>query len=289
MFLEKAMKISRTVLVVSVIACLGIGVGAYNKFAKAETLEDVLSEIEIEDVKTREQIEQEQKMSEEEKMQAEKKSEREKIYKLIEGKDAENIIFMDLKDGRVVIELLPDLAPGHVYRIKKLTREGFYNGLKFHRVIEGFMAQTGDPKGNGTGGSYMGDMKAEFNNEPHVRGAVSMARAFDPNSANSQFFIVYKDARFLDGKYTLFGRVIYGMNHIDNIKKGDQRQNGAVENPDIIVRMTVAKDLTPDEDEKRLKEFEQKMNKSMTPARRDKNLPSRSGTRSPMHNRRSTY
>ncbi len=156
--------------------------------------------------------------------------------------DKENTLYMDLDYGRVVIELLPDVAPNHVKRIKELTREGFYNGLKFHRVIDGFMAQTGDPLGNGTGGSGT-KLKAEFNSTPHVRGTVSMARAQDPNSADSQFFICFDDANFLDGQYTVFGKVIEGMEYVDMIKKGDARMNGTVTNPDIIVKMQVAADV----------------------------------------------
>lgn len=246
MFLEvlkKIMKISRKIIIIGVIAAVGLGAGTYYKYAKAETLEDVLNSIEIDDVKTREQVEQEKEIEEKQKEENHKVMEREKIKELIKNKDKKNIIFLDLKDGRVVIELLPKVAPDHAYRMKKLAREGFYDGLKFHRVIEGFMAQTGDPTGTGSGGSYLGNLKAEFNNESHVRGTVSMARAFDPNSANSQFFIVFKDSRFLDGKYTVFGRVIYGMEHVDNIKKGNPDQNGMVKKPDVIIGMAVASDL----------------------------------------------
>ena len=149
---------------------------------------------------------------------------------------AENIVLLQLKDGVVEIEMLPNLAPLHVARIKELVREKFYDGLKFHRVIEGFMVQTGDPRGNGTGGSGK-NLNAEFSAEPHVRGIVSMARAQSPNSADSQFFIVTKDSRFLDRNYTVWGRVISGMEFVDNIKKGDANDNGAVVNPDAIVTM----------------------------------------------------
>ena len=155
--------------------------------------------------------------------------------------DKENTLYLDLDYGRVVIELLPEVAPRHVARIKELTREGFYNGLKFHRVIDGFMAQTGDPFGNGTGGSGT-KLQAEFNKTPHVRGTVSMARAQDPNSSDSQFFICFDDARFLDGQYTVFGKVTQGMEYVDMIKKGDSRMNGMVSNPDKIVKMQVAAD-----------------------------------------------
>jgi len=151
--------------------------------------------------------------------------------------DPENTIYLDLKDGRVVIELLPKVAPEHVKRIKELTRKGFYNGLLFHRVIDGFMAQTGDPKGDGTGGSSLPDLKAEFNDETFWRGAVGMARASSPDSANSQFFICLGDSDFLDGQYTLFGRVTEGMEFVDHIAKGEPPAN-----PDKIIRMQVAAD-----------------------------------------------
>jgi peptidylprolyl isomerase len=155
--------------------------------------------------------------------------------------DPENTLYLDVPAGRVVIELKPDLAPGHVARIKELAREGFYDGLNFHRVIDGFMAQTGDPDGDGTGGSGQ-KLKAEFNKGKHVRGTASMARAGHPDSADSQFFICFAPAPFLDGKYTVWGQVVSGMEHIDAIKKGDDDDNGAVDNPDKIVRMQVAAD-----------------------------------------------
>ncbi len=155
--------------------------------------------------------------------------------------NSENVLFIDLKYGRVVIELMPAIAPKHVDRIKTLASRGFYDGIPFHRVIDGFMAQTGDPTGTGTGSSELPDLRAEFNNEPHLRGAVSMARASSPNSANSQFFIVTKDSRFLDGQYTLFGRVIDGMKYVDMIKKGEG-QGGMVKNPDVMVKVRMAKD-----------------------------------------------
>ena len=156
--------------------------------------------------------------------------------------DKENTIYLDLKDGRVVIELLPQVAPQHCARIKELVRQGFYDGIVFHRVIEGFMAQTGDPTGTGMGGSGK-KLRAEFNNMPHVRGAVSMARAQDPNSADSQFFICFDDATFLDRQYTLWGRVTSGMEFVDKIKRGDPRANGVVDKPDKIVKMQVAADV----------------------------------------------
>ena len=155
--------------------------------------------------------------------------------------EPENTLYLDLKDGRVVIEMRPDLAPRHVARIKELVREGFYDGLTFHRVIDGFMAQTGDPRGNGTGGSGV-NIAAEFSDEPHTRGAVSMARSSEPNSADSQFFIVFADARFLDRKYTFWGRVVSGMEFVDKIKRGSKSNNGTVTNPDKIVRMQMATD-----------------------------------------------
>ena len=150
----------------------------------------------------------------------------------------DNIIHMELKTGRVVIELRPDLAPNHVARIKELTGEGFYNGIVFHRVIPGFMAQTGDPTGTGTGGSSKGNLKAEFSREPHVRGTCSMARSSNPNSANSQFFICFDESPWLNGQYTVWGRVIEGMEHIDAIKKGGG-DSGTVSNPDKIISMTL--------------------------------------------------
>lgn len=153
--------------------------------------------------------------------------------------EPENTLYLDLKDGRVVIEMRPDLAPRHVARIKELVREGFYDGLTFHRVLDGFMAQTGDPKGNGTGGSGV-KIKAEFSDEPHTRGALSMARGQSRNSADSQFFIVLADARFLDRQYTFWGRVVSGMEFVDKIKLGSKTNNGTVTNPDKIVRMQMA-------------------------------------------------
>jgi peptidylprolyl isomerase len=155
--------------------------------------------------------------------------------------DLENTLYMDVPAGRVVIEMRPDLAPATVAQIKTLVRQGFYDGLTFHRVIDGFMAQTGDPKGNGTGGSGH-PLKAEFSNEKHVRGTVSMARASDPNSADSQFYIMFAPAPSLDGKYTIWGTVVSGMDNIDKIKKGDPARNGTVTNPDKIIKMQVAAD-----------------------------------------------
>lgn len=152
----------------------------------------------------------------------------------------ENRVYLELKDGKVVIELLPEIAPNHVARIKELVKKKFYDGIVFHRVIDGFMAQTGDPTGTGAGGSGK-KLNAEFSAEPHVRGAVSMARANHPDSADSQFFIVFGDSRFLDGQYTVFGKVTEGMEFVDKIKKGDAGQNGIVHNPDKIIKMYLAK------------------------------------------------
>ncbi len=168
--------------------------------------------------------------------------------KNIKHQDLENILYIDLKQGadskqnRVIIELLPKVAPKHVERIKTLARQGFYDGIVFHRVIDGFMAQTGDPTGTGMGGSKLPDLRAEFSDEPHIRGAVSMARATDLNSANSQFFIVTKDSRFLDGQYTIWGRVIKGMELVDGIKKGGGR-DGKVIDPDRMIEVSVAADV----------------------------------------------
>jgi len=141
-----------------------------------------------------------------------------------------NTLTLETTKGPVVIKMRPDLAPGHVAHIKKLVEEKFYDGIVFHRVIDGFMAQTGCPHGTGTGGSKYPDIKAEFNAEPHVRGTVSMARASNPNSANSQFFICFDDARFLDNQYTAWGNVISGMENVDKIKRGEP-----VRDPDSII------------------------------------------------------
>ncbi len=157
--------------------------------------------------------------------------------------DLENTLYLDLKDGRVVISLRPDLAPGHVARIKELVRAEFYDGVVFHRVIDGFMAQGGDPTGTGTGGSGK-KMKAEFSRvAKHVRGTCSMARAQNPDSADSQFFIMFDKTPSLDGKYTIWGEVTSGMEFVDNIKRGNSLSNGAVEDPDQILRLRVAADV----------------------------------------------
>ncbi len=150
--------------------------------------------------------------------------------------DLENTLYLDLHNGRVTIKLRSDLAPGHVARIKELAREGFYDGLLFHRVIDGFMAQTGDPQGNGTGGSGK-KLKAEFTREPFKRGTVGMARAQSPDSGDSQFFIMFADGAFLNGKYTVWGEVTSGMDLVDKITRGEPPAN-----PDKIVKMQVATD-----------------------------------------------
>ena len=156
-------------------------------------------------------------------------------------KDAENALLLKLKNGDVVIEMFSDDAPNHVARIKELVRAGFYNGLKFHRVIDGFMAQTGCPFGTGTGGSGK-KLKAEFNRRPHLRGTVSMARAMDPDSADSQFFICFAEAPWLNGQYTVWGEVVSGMEYVDMIKRGTG-VNGMVSQPDEIVSVAVIADL----------------------------------------------
>ncbi|HEV2562717.1 MAG TPA: peptidylprolyl isomerase [Rhizomicrobium sp.] len=159
------------------------------------------------------------------------------------ARDAENTIVMELKSGPVVIELKPNLAPNHVARIKELARRGFYDGVVFHRVIPGFMAQTGDPTGTGSGGSDLPDLKAEFSGETHVRGTCSMARSSSPNSANSQFFICFGDAPWLNRQYTVWGQVVEGMEHVDAIKKGGEHNNGAISGaPDKILKMRVEAD-----------------------------------------------
>jgi peptidylprolyl isomerase len=157
--------------------------------------------------------------------------------------DPENTLYMDLKNGRVVIELFPDIAPKHVARVKELAREGFYDNTPFHRVIEGFMAQGGDPSGTGTGGSKLPDLAAEFTSKKHfLRGTVGAARTSDPNSANSQFFIMFAPAPHLDGQYTIWGQVVSGMDLVDQIKRGSG-SGGSVQNPDRIVHMRVAADV----------------------------------------------
>lgn len=150
------------------------------------------------------------------------------------------LLMLQLKDGVVGIQLRPDLAPKHVERITTLANQGFYDGIVFHRVIDGFMAQTGDPTGTGRGGSDLPDLEAEFTSEPFDRGVLGMARSQDPNSANSQFFIMFDEGHFLNNQYTVFGKVTEGMEHVDNIKKGVRALNGQVESPDKIVKMRTA-------------------------------------------------
>jgi peptidylprolyl isomerase len=157
--------------------------------------------------------------------------------------DPQNTVYLETKNGRIVIKLRNDLAPGHAARIKQLTRDGFYNNVPFHRVIPGFMAQTGDgQRGDGTGGSKYPALKAEFSSVPFTRGVVGMARTSDPNSANSQFFIMYGDAPSLNNQYTVIGQVVSGMDVVDKIKKGSAENNGSVADLDKIVKMTVAAD-----------------------------------------------
>ena len=155
---------------------------------------------------------------------------------MVDIKDPENTLILNITHGEVVIELLPDAAPNHVARIKELARESFYDGIVFHRVIDGFMAQTGDPTGTGMGGSGK-NLAAEFNDVPHQRGTCSMARAQSPDSADSQFFICFDSSPFLDGQYTVWGQVISGMDYVDQIKRGEP-----VDDPDQIVSMCVAAD-----------------------------------------------
>ncbi|HET7335646.1 MAG TPA: peptidylprolyl isomerase [Rhizomicrobium sp.] len=152
----------------------------------------------------------------------------------------ENTLTLELKDGPVKIAMRPDLAPGHVARITELANAGFYDGVVFHRVIPGFMAQTGDPTGTGSGGSDLPDLRAEFSKENHVRGTCAMARTSAPNSANSQFFICFADASWLNGQYTVWGKVVEGMEHVDAIKQGGEHNNGAIDGePDRIIKARV--------------------------------------------------
>jgi cyclophilin family peptidyl-prolyl cis-trans isomerase len=156
--------------------------------------------------------------------------------------DPQNTIYLDLKDGRVVIKLRPDLAPKHVEQVKTLTKRGFYNGIVFHRVIDGFMAQTGDPTGTGMGGSDLPNIPAEFTPERYKNGSVGMARSSSPNSANSQFYLCYDGCGSLTGQYTLWGEIVSGMEFVNRIKKGSSSDNGKVTNPDKIVRMQLMAD-----------------------------------------------
>jgi peptidylprolyl isomerase len=156
--------------------------------------------------------------------------------------DAENTLMIELKNGTVEIALADEVAPQHTERLKTLAREGFYDGVVFHRVIDGFMAQTGDPTGTGMGGSEKPDLPAEFSNMRFERGTVGMARSQNPNSANSQFFIMFDEGAFLNGQYTVVGQVVSGMEFVDSIKKGDSAANGTVENPDKMIKVQVAAD-----------------------------------------------
>ena len=152
--------------------------------------------------------------------------------------EPENALLIELESGNVTVELLPDVAPQHVERIKELTREGFYDGIVFHRVIDGFMAQTGDPTGTGRGGSSKPDLPAEFSQTPFERGTIGMARTQNPNSANSQFFITFNPVPHLNGQYTVWGRVVDGMEHVDQITRGEPPRN-----PDRMVRVRVLADV----------------------------------------------
>ena len=163
------------------------------------------------------------------------------LFRTAGAADLENQLYLEVESGRVVIDLRPDLAPRHVERIKQLAREGFYDGVPFHRVIDGFMAQTGDPTGTGSGGSGQ-KLKAEFSDARHVRGVVSMARAQDPDSADSQFFILFEAAPWLDGSYTVVGKVVSGMERVDGLKRGTG-PNGLVVNPDRVLSIRVALDV----------------------------------------------
>jgi peptidylprolyl isomerase len=160
------------------------------------------------------------------------------------AQNMDDILYIELKDGVVAIEMKPDIAPKHVERIKMLANEGFYDGIVFHRVIDGFMAQTGDPTGTGTGGSMEPDLPAEFSQENFGRGTVGMARTSDPNSANSQFFICFDDCSFLNGQYTIWGQVIEGMEFVDNITRGEPPRN-----PDQMINVTVGEAPSQDEAE----------------------------------------
>ena len=156
------------------------------------------------------------------------------------ARDPENTLILELKSGPVAIALRPDLAPNHVARIKELTRKGFYDGVVFHRVIPGFMAQTGDPTGTGSGGSDLPDLKAEFSGEKHKRGTVSAARSANPDSANSQFYICFGDAPWLDRQYSVWGEVVEGMDNVDKIKKGGEHNNGTISGaPDKILKARI--------------------------------------------------
>ena len=169
-----------------------------------------------------------------------KTSEQAKEAEVAGAAQKEQTLVLQLKDGTVEIALRPDLAPKHVERVTTLANKGFYDGIVFHRVIDGFMAQTGDPTGTGRGGSELPDLPAEFSSEPFRRGTLGMARSQDPNSANSQFFIMFAPGDFLNGQYTVFGQVSKGMEVVDRIKRGDQALNGQVTNPDKIIKLRTA-------------------------------------------------
>ncbi|MEM1366017.1 MAG: peptidylprolyl isomerase [Pseudomonadota bacterium] len=160
----------------------------------------------------------------------------------VQAADAENTLLIGLEGGTVEIELNTQDAPNHAARLKELAREGFYDGVVFHRVIEGFMAQTGDPTGTGMGGSDKPDLEQEFSRTPFERGTVGMARSQNPNSANSQFFIMFEEGSFLNGQYTVVGQVVSGMEYVDAIKKGDSAANGVVQDPDKMIKVQVAAD-----------------------------------------------
>jgi peptidylprolyl isomerase len=163
--------------------------------------------------------------------------------KLPPGLDPENTLILELKSGQVLIKLRPDLAPNHVAQVKKLTRQGFYNGIIFHRVIEGFMAQSGDPTGTGAGGSTLPDLKAEFSKAPFKRGTLGMARAASPDSANSQWFICFKDTPSLNGQYTVVGEVVQGMENVDKIKRGGGEMGLVPAPQDKIISLKVVADI----------------------------------------------
>lgn len=208
------------------------------KFRKGKNMTDLLGKSETKNIARPETKNIENKETKKLEMSATRAKKIKHSYKV---KDAENALLLKTERGDVVIEMFEDVAPNHVARIKELVRQGFYNGLKFHRVIDGFMAQAGCPRGDGTGGSGK-KLKAEFNRTRHTRGIVSMARAMDPDSADSQFFICYGDCPWLDGQYTVWGQVVSGMEYIDLLKKGGGA-SGMVANPDIIVSMSVIADL----------------------------------------------
>lgn len=237
-FLYRFLTISLVVTVIQ-FSLIGSSVGAFAQEGAASN--EPVSEVVV--------VESEQKADDTQ----EKESKNEDAMPKLEGYDSENILVLELKDGATIrIEMLPEVAPNHVKRVKELVREGFYDGIVFHRVIDGFMAQTGDPTGTGTGGSGQ-KLEAEFSDKPHTSGAVSMARAQDPNSADSQFFIVFEDSRFLDKQYTIWGYVIDGMDKVLDIKRGDPARNGMVTDPDKMVTLRVLADVEKEEQENSVK------------------------------------